>query len=48
MNYQFENDRKKRPSNPHHDSPKNVEPYIAPYFSRVLWFANDVREPSPN
>ncbi len=29
MIYQFENDPSKRPSNPHKDSPKKVEPYIA-------------------
>ncbi len=29
MTYQFENKPKKRPSNPHPDSPKKVEPYIA-------------------
>jgi MoxR-like ATPase len=30
MTYKFENNPKKRPSNPHPDSPENVEPYIAP------------------
>ncbi|MDJ0900879.1 MAG: MoxR family ATPase [Xenococcus sp. MO_188.B8] len=30
MTYQFENNPKKRPSNAHPDSPKKVEPYIAP------------------
>ena len=30
MTYQFENNPEKRPDNPHPDSPKKVEPYIAP------------------
>ncbi|MCH2051146.1 MAG: MoxR family ATPase [Trichodesmium sp. ALOHA_ZT_67] len=30
MNYHFENNPKNRPSKPHSDSPKKVEPYIAP------------------